>query len=241
LVATRKGAALKLPRLKEERELHGWSQKKLAEESGVSRDSISNYETGQRDAWPATAKKLADALGIEIADLREPAREPAVPLVEALRRAGHVADEDLDRWLEEHGARRILMTDDEMLQGFEQMASASDRQDIPSRFEKEALEAIEEERQVLEDLQIEWARGGALIPKSGEAGSRMREKARLGQEMRFFYRRYLTSLDRFGEALYLEGRADDFVMIVGRPQIAEARKAALQALREEAFKNSRGA
>jgi hypothetical protein len=59
--------------------------------------------------------------------------------------------------------------------------------------------------------------------------------------MRFFYRRYLTSLDRFGEALYLEGRADDFVMIVGRPQIAEARKAALQALREEAFKNSRGA
>jgi transcriptional regulator with XRE-family HTH domain len=232
---------LKLPRLKEERELHGWSQKKLAEESGVSRDSISNYETGQRDAWPATAKKLADALGVEIADLREPAREPAVPLVEALRRAGHVADEDLDRWLEEYGARRILMTDDEMLQGFEQMASASDRQDIPSRFEKEALEAIEEERQVLEDLQIEWARGGDLIPKSSEAGSRMREKARLGREIRFFYRRYLTSLDRFGEALYLEGRADDFVMIVGRPQIAEARKAALQALREEAFKNSRGA
>lgn len=230
-----------MPRLKEERELHGWSQKKLAEESGVSRDSISNYETGQRDAWPATAKKLADALGVEIADLREPAREPAVPLVEVLRRAGHVADEGLDRWLEEHGARRILMTDDEMLQGFEQMASASDRQDIPSRFEKEALEAIEEERQVLEDLRIVWARGGDLIPKSGEAGRRMREKARLGQEIRFFYRRYLTSLDRFGEALYLEGRADDFVMIVSRPQIAEARSAALQALREEAFKNSRGA
>lgn len=68
---------MKLPRLKEVRELHGWSQAKLAEESDVSRDSISNYETGQREAWPATAKKLADALHVEIADLREPARELA--------------------------------------------------------------------------------------------------------------------------------------------------------------------
>jgi transcriptional regulator with XRE-family HTH domain len=68
---------LKLPRLKEIRELHGWSQAKLAEESDVSRDSISNYETGQREAWPATAKKLADALHVEIAVLREPARELA--------------------------------------------------------------------------------------------------------------------------------------------------------------------
>jgi transcriptional regulator with XRE-family HTH domain len=69
---------LKLPRLKEVRELHGWSQAKLSEESAVSRDSISNYETGQREAWPATAKKLADALNVEIADLIEPAREPTV-------------------------------------------------------------------------------------------------------------------------------------------------------------------
>jgi putative transcriptional regulator len=70
--------ALKLPRLKEVREGRGWSQKKLAEESGVSRDSISNYETGHREAWPATAKKLADALDVEIADLREPTRELAI-------------------------------------------------------------------------------------------------------------------------------------------------------------------
>ncbi len=60
---------MKLPRLKEVREQHGWSQQKLSKESGVSRDSISNYETGQREAWPATAKRLSDALGVEIADL----------------------------------------------------------------------------------------------------------------------------------------------------------------------------
>jgi transcriptional regulator with XRE-family HTH domain len=69
---------LKLPRLKEVRELHGWSQAKLAEQSDVSRDSISNYETGQREAWPATAKKLADTLGVEIADLVARAEEPAL-------------------------------------------------------------------------------------------------------------------------------------------------------------------
>ena len=69
---------MKLPRLKEVRELHGWSQAKLAEESNVSRDSISNYETGQREAWPATAKKLADTLGVEIADLVARAEEPSL-------------------------------------------------------------------------------------------------------------------------------------------------------------------
>jgi len=83
---------LKLPRLKEVRELHGWSQAKLAEESDVSRDSISNYETGQREAWPATAKKLADALHVEIADLREPARELATSgKAEAPKEAGQLS------------------------------------------------------------------------------------------------------------------------------------------------------
>ena len=88
---------MKLPRLKEVRELHGWSQAKLAEESDVSRDSISSYETGQREAWPATAKKLADALHVEIADLREPARELATSgKAETPREAGHSVAQRLE-------------------------------------------------------------------------------------------------------------------------------------------------
>jgi transcriptional regulator with XRE-family HTH domain len=71
---------LKLPGLKEVRELHGWSQRDLAEAAGVSRDSISNYETGQREAWPTTAKRLADALSVEIEDLARPkAPAPSMP------------------------------------------------------------------------------------------------------------------------------------------------------------------
>ena len=55
--------------LKQQRLLKGWSQQDLAEKSGVSRDSISNYETGQREAWPATVRKLANALDLAVSDL----------------------------------------------------------------------------------------------------------------------------------------------------------------------------
>lgn len=62
---------LKLPRLREVREIRGWSQGVLAEKSDVSRDSISNYETGQREAYPATARKLADALNVSVSELEK--------------------------------------------------------------------------------------------------------------------------------------------------------------------------
>jgi transcriptional regulator with XRE-family HTH domain len=238
---------LRLPRLKEVRELHGWSQKKLAEESGVSRDSISNYETSQREAWPATARKLADALGVQIADLREPAREPAVPLGEDPP-AGRVEDEDLDKWLKSHNARRILMSDEEILDNFERLASGPDRAGIPERFEQEARESFREEDKVLDALRAEWTAGGSLLPQIDEgpnvvrrAFARSKEYSRVGRDIRSRYSRYLRGLDYYGEALYLEGRADDFVMIGGRPRQVEARMAAIRALREEAFKNSRGA
>jgi len=70
---------LKLARLREIRELHGWSQSKLAEEADVSRDGISNYETGRREAWPSTAMKLADALGVGISDLVARVEESPLP------------------------------------------------------------------------------------------------------------------------------------------------------------------
>jgi transcriptional regulator with XRE-family HTH domain len=84
----KEGGGLKLTRLRDVRELHGWSQSKLAEESGVSRDGISNYETGHREAWPSTAKKLADALGVEIGDLVTRVEEPVLAGKSEARSAG---------------------------------------------------------------------------------------------------------------------------------------------------------
>ena len=155
---------MKLPRLKEVRELHGWSQAKLAEESDVSRDSISNYETGQREAWPATAKKLADALHVEIADLREPVRELATSgKAEALREAG---PSDLtEAWKKFYEvlltlpAQPLIEQSDEEIALFREAAEKAARGEKPiaagfledepparAKLAAEALRFIEEER-----------------------------------------------------------------------------------------------
>jgi transcriptional regulator with XRE-family HTH domain len=164
---------LKLPRLKEVRELHGWSQAKLAEESDVSRDSISNYETGQREAWPATAKKLADALHVEIADLREPARELATsgkaeaPMEERLAGAdpssklieAMVLEEIAELWAEQLARGlydRRTLGKMHMAGGYLAMnheaAISEDRENLPPNF-LEQLEAAEE-RFVAVEMQI---------------------------------------------------------------------------------------
>jgi transcriptional regulator with XRE-family HTH domain len=71
--------------VKEIRRRKGWSQKDLAEESGVGQDTISGIESGRHEPRPSTLRKLADALDVEVADFF---REPAVPLAEAPRGAG---------------------------------------------------------------------------------------------------------------------------------------------------------
>ena len=70
--------------VKEIRRRKGWSQKDLAEESGVGQDTISGIESGRHEPRPSTLRKLADALDVEVADFF---REPAVPLPEAPRGA----------------------------------------------------------------------------------------------------------------------------------------------------------
>jgi transcriptional regulator with XRE-family HTH domain len=70
--------------LKDLRRRRGWSQKDLAEESGVGQDTISGIESGRHEPRPSTLRKLADALGVEVVDLF---REPALPKAEAPRGA----------------------------------------------------------------------------------------------------------------------------------------------------------
>jgi transcriptional regulator with XRE-family HTH domain len=73
-------------RLKEERQLRGWSQRDLARETGVNTDTISGIETGQHEPRPSTLRKLAEGLGVEVRDLflepslpKAPAREAGQP------------------------------------------------------------------------------------------------------------------------------------------------------------------
>jgi transcriptional regulator with XRE-family HTH domain len=74
----------------------------LAEKAGVSRDSISNYETGQREPYPATAMKLADALNVSVSELEKGVDwgahniELAAERLENLAEAAKSAKESLD-------------------------------------------------------------------------------------------------------------------------------------------------
>src|SRR5215210_7674858 len=62
------GEWVRIPNLRELRELHGLTQKELADVSGVSLRSVAGYEGGAH-VRPNTARKLAQALNVEVADL----------------------------------------------------------------------------------------------------------------------------------------------------------------------------
>ena len=67
-------------RLAELREKKALTLHDLEELSGVGADGISKIENGHRKPRPATLRKLARALGVEVEEFFQ---EPAVPLVEA--------------------------------------------------------------------------------------------------------------------------------------------------------------
>ncbi len=59
----------RLERLRELREMAGLSQERLSEISGVGRATVADLEAGKRPPRPSTARKLADALGVDIPEL----------------------------------------------------------------------------------------------------------------------------------------------------------------------------
>jgi transcriptional regulator with XRE-family HTH domain len=69
---------LKLARTKEWRESHGLTQRELAAVAGVGEVTVARIEAGA-SVTPPTARKVAGALGVSVADLLE---RPPVPLAE---------------------------------------------------------------------------------------------------------------------------------------------------------------
>ncbi len=61
-------AGMKTPQLRATREAKVLTQEELAKKAGVSRITVSRLENGH-DAYPATIRKLATALGVEPAQL----------------------------------------------------------------------------------------------------------------------------------------------------------------------------
>jgi transcriptional regulator with XRE-family HTH domain len=102
--------------VKEIRRRKGWSQKDLAEESGVGQDTISGIESGRHEPRPSTLRKLADALDVEVADFF---REPAVPLAKAPGEAGPKDEETPGTLIHALVLERIAdLWDEQLSRGF---------------------------------------------------------------------------------------------------------------------------
>jgi transcriptional regulator with XRE-family HTH domain len=67
-----------LEELKRVRRSKGLTQQDLAELAGVSQYTITEIETGRREARPSTLRKLAKALDVEVADLFRESEAPKV-------------------------------------------------------------------------------------------------------------------------------------------------------------------
>jgi transcriptional regulator with XRE-family HTH domain len=86
-----------LTRLKQLREEAVLTVHELAEASGVSDDTISKIENGQRVARPNTLRKLARALNVSPQELRRPVKvEEPVPLAKAPYPGPSLLDKALD-------------------------------------------------------------------------------------------------------------------------------------------------
>ena len=98
-------------RLKEERQLKGWSQRDLARETGVNTDTISGIETGQHEPRPSTLRKLAEGLSIEVRDLFMEPTLPKAPAREAGQPEGVTTAPGVIREAEETGIRAKNLED----------------------------------------------------------------------------------------------------------------------------------
>ena len=161
-----------MERVKEIRRRKGWSQKELAEESGVGQDTISGIESGRHEPRPSTLRKLADALDVEVADFF---REPAVPLADASREAGPLnKDEILDVV---HDA--ILRQETETQQAVNRAISSQRMQDSYVRPENELMARLREtKRDVVDEALVETMR--ELVHR--ELAQQERERAQISEE-----------------------------------------------------------
>jgi transcriptional regulator with XRE-family HTH domain len=91
--------AVKLEKLKEWREYRGLTQVELADLAGVPQSTVSQAETGRRSPHPGTARKFAEALGVEVEELT---RAPKAPVPRSAR-----------LWLEEILGHNYLAWDDQ--------------------------------------------------------------------------------------------------------------------------------
>ncbi len=85
--------------VRELRRRKGWSQQELADASGVGQDTISSLELGRHEPRPSTLRKIAGALGVEVADLFGGADTPKAVAPPSREWALAAPDEEFNTWV----------------------------------------------------------------------------------------------------------------------------------------------
>ncbi len=129
---------MKLERLKEWREYRGLTQVELAELAGVPQSTVSQAETGKRSPHPGTARKFAEALGVEVEELT---RAPKAPAPRSAR-----------LWLEEVvGHNYLTWSDQEARENQKRLATVEVIEELRSQLRDE-YDVI---REALEDPELD--------------------------------------------------------------------------------------
>jgi transcriptional regulator with XRE-family HTH domain len=192
-----------LVRLRHARELAGLSQQELADSSGVSQHTISEIELGRRKPHGSTLRKLAEVLGVEVADLRGvPGRPPLGPAptsqqltlngeLEEERRAAWEAAVEKARGLREGGQARMT----ELLSLWRASKERQEDADARLEYRKEMADLLYQAQKAETDLSrnVSWSSPEARRAKeeAKKAGAREVPYAdweEFREAARFYYR-----------------------------------------------------
>jgi transcriptional regulator with XRE-family HTH domain len=134
----RRSGTVKLERLKDWREHRGLTQVKLAELAGVPQSTVSQAETGRRSPHPGTARKFAEALGVEVEELT---RAPKVPAPRSAR-----------LWLEEVVGHCFLAWNDEEARQYQKRLATFE---VVEKLRSQLRDEYDVIREALEDPELD--------------------------------------------------------------------------------------
>ena len=221
------GVGREIRRLREER---GWSQTKLAAGADMGVSGVSQIETGARNPSAVTLAKLAEALGVEVADLfpKEQASLPFDNVGERRREPSLIDDARIAALLHEWGHE----TDEEYLTALQDFDPDIDLDGIPRGVEQ-AVEGLERVRDELLAELRKPANYKKLFPqrssfsKADELGEshiqslRSYYASRLRNEVRRVYNRRILALVNFSRELFDAGETEDFLAPSRRGVVVE--------------------
>jgi transcriptional regulator with XRE-family HTH domain len=218
------------------REARGWSQAKLAGDTGMGVSGISQIETGARNPSAATLWKIAEALGVEVGDLF-PKDQARLPLEE-----GKLMERpEVQEWLREQGH----MTEEEFLTWAEALEFEIDDDGIPEGIERGVQELLNKRNGLTAALDKPEVRN-VLFPRQRGLASReerIKEAVRPGRlafklatEIRYEYRTREVTLVNYSEMLYAEGKTSDYLAYSPHDsEYARKRHQALEKSRQESY------